>query len=239
MRKKISRYISLLLLICSLTSIPLQAATDKKGKKDKEALKAEYKESPIYQGTAIGVEVAGLANHILGSDILSTEVQIQSNFKNRFMPTLEVGYGKTNTINDANDIHYKTNAPYFRIGMDYNIFYLKTYLPGYLYAGLRYGWSSFSYDVDGPDMKDPNYGGQITVPFAATGQDSKAHWAEAIVGIKVRIYKSFHMGWSLRYKRRMSVTNHENSVPWYIPGYGKNAGSCFCFSYNLIYNLPF
>lgn len=226
----------MLLPVCSLLMLPQTAQAQKK---DKETLKAEYKASPLYQGTAVGVEIAGAGNYLLGSDVFSTEVQIQSNLKNRFLPTLEIGYGKTDATNESNYFHYKTQAPYFRIGMDYNVFYLKPYLPGYLYVGLRYGMSNFSYEVSGPDMKDPNYGGHVSVPFGDISETSSAHWLEAVVGIKVRIYKRFHMGWAVRYKMRMSATAHENSTPWYIPGFGENAGSSFNLTYNLIYNLPF
>lgn len=236
MRKKIYESISLLLLLTSsLLLVPSPAWGQKK---DKEQLEADYKASPVYQGSSIGVEIAGIGGYLLGGDILSSEILLQTNLKNRFLPTLEIGYGKTDAVNDANDMHYKTAAPYFRIGMDYNVFYLKPYLPGYLYVGLRYGMSSFSYDVSGPDMTDPNYGGTV-VPFSYTGVKSKAQWLEGVVGIKVRIYKGFHMGWTVRYKMRMSIDNHENSVPWYVPGFGKNASSSFNLTYNLIYNLPF
>ena len=37
----------------------------------------------------------------------------------------------------------------------------------------------------------------------------------------------------------MSVEGHDNSIPWYVPGFGKNAGSSFNLTYNLIYNLTF
>lgn len=195
--------------------------------------------TPLYQGLSVGVEIAGLGSYLLGSDILSSEIAIQANLKNRFMPILEVGYGKADAINEGNDLHYKTSSPYFRIGMDYNVFYKKSHLPGYLYAGLRYGMTSFSYDVSGPDMTDPNYGGEISYPYAYSGLKSKASWMEAVLGLKVKIYKGFCMGWSVRYKKRISVDNHENSVPWYVPGFGKNAGSSFNLMYNLIYNLPF
>lgn len=149
MKKKISKYISLLLLLTSSLLLPTPAHAQKK---DKETLKAEYKASPLYQGTSIGIEIAGAGGYLLGSDMLSSEIILQTNLKNRFLPVIEVGYGKTDVINDANDMHYKTSAPYFRIGMDYNVFYQKPYLPGYLYVGLRYGMSSFSYDASGPDM---------------------------------------------------------------------------------------
>ena len=237
MRKKISASISLFLVLSS-SLLFLFPAPSWAQKKDKEQLKTDYKASPFYQGSSIGVEIAGIGGYLLGGDIMSSEILLQSNLKNRFLPTLEIGYGKTDVVNDANDMHYKTSAPYFRIGMDYNVFYLKPYLPGYLYVGLRYGMSSFTYDVSGPDMTDPNYGGTV-VPFSYTGLKSKAKWLEGVVGIKVRIYKGFHMGWAVRYKMRMSIDNHENSVPWYVPGFGKNASSSFNLTYNLIYNLPF
>lgn len=236
MKKKISRYISLLLILNSLFFLPSATWAQKKSK---EELKADYKASPVYQGSSVGIEIAGLAGHLLGSDMLSSEVILQSNLKNRFFPTLEIGYGQTDVIHDTNSLHYKTSAPYFRIGMDYNAFYLKPYLPGYLYAGLRYAMTSFSYDIEGPDMHDPNYGGIIQIPYAFDGNKSKANWIEAVVGIKVKIYKRFCMGWAVRYKMRMSITNAENSEPWYVPGFGKNSSSSFNLTYNLIYNLPF
>ena len=228
----------MLLLTSSLFVLPVEGQTQKP-KRDKETLKAEYKSSPFYQGSSVGLEVATAAGYLLGGDILGSEIQFQTNLKNRYMPILEMGYGKTNTTNTDNEMHYKTSAPYFRIGLDYNAFYLKPYLPGYLYVGARYGMSSFTYDVDGPLMKDPNYGGFIEVPFAPPSEKSNAHWLEAVVGIKVKIYKRFCMGWAVRYKIRMSVDGHENSVPWYVPGFGKNASSSFNLTYNLIYNLPF
>lgn len=168
MKKRISEFISQLLIASSLLliSAPATGQTPAPTKVKKE----EKKETPLYQGTAVGLEIAGLASHLLGSDILSSEIQIQSNLKNRFLPVLEIGYGKADAVNDGTNLHYKTSAPFFRIGMDYNIMYKKTHLPGYLYVGLRYGMTSFSYDVDGPAMTDPNYGGLIEVPYSYHGQ---------------------------------------------------------------------
>lgn len=240
MKKKTLSYILRLLILNSV----LLASPDAWGQVHKSepqlpATQEKEEKTPLYQGLSVGVEIAGLGSYLLGSDILSSEIAIQANLKNRFMPILEVGYGKADAINEGNDLHYKTSSPYFRIGMDYNIFYKKTHLPGYLYAGLRYGMSSFSYDVSGPDMTDPNYGGEISHSYAYSGLKSKASWMEAVLGLKVKIYKGFCMGWSLRYKKRIKVDGHENSIPWYVPGFGKNSGSSFNLMYNLIYNLPF
>ena len=240
MKKKTLRYISLLLILTnSIWLCPGAWGQTVPQKKDKETLKAAYQTTPFYQGTSIGVEVAGAAGYALGSDILSSEVKLEANIKNPYMPVVEIGYGKTDATNDDTQMHYKTSAPYFRVGMDYNVFYLKPYLPGHLYVGGRYAMSSFTYDVDGPIMSDPNYGGHITSNYAYTGQKSMAKWLEAVVGIKVKIYKRFCMGWAVRYKIRMKVDENENSTPWYVPGYGKNGSSSFNLTYNLTYDLPF
>ena len=235
MRKIISGYILQFLILSSLLLCPMYAFSQKKNDKDKE--KAENVK--LYQGTTIGVEVAGLGNYVLGSDILSSEVMIQANLLNRFLPIVEIGYGKVNTTSDATDIHYQTAAPFFKIGADYNFFYNKPHLPGYLYAGLRYGFSSFMYDVDGPEMADPNYGSLIKYPFSYHGVNTKANWLEILGGMKVKIFKGFCMGWSVKYKKRLSYTHYENTEPWYIPGYGNNAATGFSVSYHLMYNLPF
>ena len=237
MKRKISRSILQLLTISSLLLLPATGWSQIKvikAESDKDAKKTSF-----YQGTSVGLEIAGMGSYLLGSDILNSDIQVQANLWNRILPIVEVGFGKTDIISDATDIHYKTSAPYFRIGADYNILHKKTHLPGMLVGGIRYGFSSFSYDVEGPTMTDPNYGGIIEAPFSYLGQECKAHWVEAVVGLKVKIYRSFWMGWNIRIKKRMSFTKHENSEPWYVPGFGKNSGSSFNLSYHLIYNLPF
>ena len=239
MRKKISKSILQLLTISSLLFFPL-AAQAQTAQIEKDIKKAtEVKDTRFYRGTSIGLEIAGIGSHLLGSDIFNTEIQAQANLLNRFFPVFEIGMGKADTTNDGTDIHYKTSAPYFRIGMDYNFLYQKPHLPGILLGGIRYGFSSFDYDVEAPTMTDPNFGGTTDVPFSYLGQKCTAHWLEAVVGLKVKIYKGFCMGWSCRYKRKMSLSKDENTRPWYIPGFGKNSSGSFNLSYHLIYNLPF
>ncbi len=237
MRKKISKSILQFLTICSLFLLPLSGWSQEKSVQAND--KEEHTKNSFYQGTAIGLEIAGIGSYLLGSDIMNSEIQVQSNLLNKYFPVVEVGFGKTDATDDATDNHYKTSAPYFRIGIDYNFLHKKTHLPGVFLVGLRYGFSSFSYDVDAPNMKDPIYGGNTEIPFAFKDQKAKSQWIEAGIALKAKIYKGFHMGWSVRYKRRISVTKQTNSEAWYIPGFGKNADSSFNLSYHLIYNLPF
>ena len=151
---------------------------------------------------------------------------------------MEIGYGSMDATDDETDIHFKTSAPFFRIGANYNVFYKKPHLPGYFTVGLRYGFTSFKYDIQAPALVDPNWG-HTQVPFDYNGMKTKVGWLELVLGLKANVYKNFYMGFTARYRSRLSMTKHENSEPYYIPGYGRGKSSNFGLTYNLIYQLPF
>ncbi len=190
---------------------------------------------PVFQGMSVMVDAVGPGWYALGGDFFSTEVALEVNLLNRFFPVLEVGYGKTDATNEDTELHYKTAAPYFRVGLNYNVQYKKK-SPGYIYAGGRVGYTSFKYDVDGPPMTDPVWGGEI--PFRFTDIESNALWAELMVGVRTQIYKNFHMGWSFRYKVRLNVKDSPNASPWYIPGFGASDNTSFGATYDLVYRIP-
>lgn len=231
MRKTITAYIILLTSSLCLILPPACAQTD--GNKPKEESKEEV---PLYNGCSIGIDVFGLGNQLFGGSSISSEVSFDVNLKNRFFPIVEIGYGHTDTTDEEFDIHYRSSAPYFRIGMDYNTMSKKK-SENFLFAGIRYGFSTFKYDVSAPALQDPVWEG--TVPFGYDGIGSHAHWLELLLGIKVKIVKNFRMGWTLRYKARLNVGDNRNATPWYIPGYGSNKSTNFGFTYNFIYQLPF
>lgn len=190
---------------------------------------------PSFKGMAISVDLFSPGAYIFGSDFFSSEIAIEANILNRIFPIAEIGYGRTDATDEDSQFHYKTAAPYFRIGMNYNIQY-KRQRPDHIYAGIRLGFTSFKYDVYGPEMKDPVWGDKI--PFKYNDISSHALWGEILFGIKAQVYKNFHMGWSLRYRINGYVKKGINSEPWYIPGFGSNSSTKFSASYNLIYQIP-
>lgn len=152
--KKRETLIYTILLGSSLLLCPLRSTAQEK----KTATTEEKATVPLYQGTYVGLDVFGLGSKIFGSDFTSAEVSVEVNLKNRFIPIIEIGYGHTDTTDDETNIHYKASAPYFRIGMNYNILFKKPHLPGYAYGGIRYGFTSFTYDVDGSRNGRPDLG---------------------------------------------------------------------------------
>ena len=221
------RLISLLLLFC--IGLPLIAQqqrpvhTPKRDQKKKEV--TEIDTIPFYNGTYVGVDLYGIGSKLLGGDFMSSEVSIAVNLKNKFIPTVEFGMGGTDTWSETG-IHYKSKAaPFFRIGVDYNTMAKKKEKNSYLYAGIRYAFSSFKYDVS-------------TLPADHPGMKASVQWLEIVLGVKVRIYKNFNMGWSVRMKYKTSASTGEYGDPWYVPGYGKYKSNNMGITYSLIYKLP-
>ena len=221
-RPSISTYIIALLTLSSWLFLPAHL----------------HAQDKLFQGVKVGVDVLGLLNQALGSDAHSSEASVEVNLKNRFFPIMELGYGGMETTDDETDIYFKTSAPFVRLGMDYNVLYKKPHLPGYFTVGVRYGFSSFKYDVQAPDLVDPNWG-NIAVPVRYEGVKSNVSWAELVVGLKTNVYKNFYIGFTARYRARLSMTKNENSEPSYIPGYGQGKSSNYGITYNLVYKLPF
>lgn len=189
---------------------------------------------PWFQGFTVSVDVLGAAMRLFSS-YGTFEAALRLSLKNRFLPIAELGYGFCNYTNEANHISYKTNAPFFRVGMDYNMLKNK-FQDNRLYAGLRYGFSSYKYDMSGPDLVDPIWKG--TDKFEMNGIISTSHWMELVVGCQVKIYGCFHMGWSVRLKFHLASTKNQYSKAYYIPGYGTTTnGTAWSGSYNLIFDL--
>lgn len=242
---------SLLLLLCFGLPLLAQqkrpAPTPKRDQKKKEAVVDTI---PFYNGTYVGLDLYGMGSKLLGGDFMSTEVSVAVNLKNRFIPTIELGMGGTDEWNETG-VHYKSKAaPYFRIGVDYNTMAKKVEKNSYLYVGLRYGLTSFKYDVSTMPAEDPLWGDGIgnpslgddvwggSVPFNHLGMKGSMQWFELVFGVKVRIYKNFNMGWSLRMKYKTSASIGEYGNPWYVPGYGKYKSNNMGITYSLIYKLP-
>ena len=191
-----------------------------------------------FKGIGLSADLSGYAYSLL-DDYTSAEFAVEANFGNRIYPTVEIGKGWCDTTDETTLIHYKTSAPYYRVGLNYN-FFTKDEKPNpdsYIYGLARIAWTNPQYDVNTPPITDPVWGGESSL--ALKGVNGSCTWAELGAGIKVKIAKGFHMGWSIRYKVRISQQKGTNSNMWYIPGYGINKSTCFGGTYSLIYEIPF
>lgn len=215
-------------------------------KKEKKAAEIEY---PLYNGVFVGIDLWGIGSGLLGGNMTSSEVVACVDLKHRFFPTVEVGYGKTDEWSD-DGIHYKSGAPYFRIGMDYNALYKKKH--GHMIlVGLRYGFSRFNYDIGSYELNDPIYGGPPMNPnisddiwggsvlYQHPGMKGSMQWLEVGVGIRTRVWRALYMGWGIKYHFKLSESKGRFGDPWYVPGFGKYGNNALGVQYTIMYKLPF
>lgn len=222
-RKSILTYISSIAINVFMLAVCTTVSAQGKTNADKEG------EVALFKGFAVSVDLVGPVQMMI-SDYGQYEAALRLNLRNKYFPIVEVGLGKADYTDDATDISYKTSAPYARIGIDFNL--LKDKKDIYrLYAGARYAYTTFEYDINHPGIKDPVWG--TDAEFRADDVKCDYHWLEALIGVDAKIWGPVHMGWSLRYRSRLSSKEGEIGNAWYVPGYGKGGGSVIGGTFNV------
>lgn len=162
------------------------------------------------------------------------EAAARLNMRGKFFPIFELGMGVSNHTDETTDLHYKVHSPYYRIGLDYN--FCKNVRSGNrLFAGVRYAFTTYKYDLSGPDITDNIYGGSL--PYHFEGLRGTNHWAEVIFGLETKVWGILHLGWSIRYKLRLYNKKNSLGNAWYVPGYGKNDTHALGGTFNLIFDI--
>lgn len=222
-------------LLSSLVCQPLVAQRDTTAVRGFRRLisKLTPEDQPLFCGMAVGVDVLGS-----GLAAFSTYgeygAMVRVNLKQKFFPTFEAGLGVCDRTDEGTSIHLKASAPYFRVGCDYN--FLKDLKSGHrVFGGLRAGYTTFSYDISSPALSDPVW--HDTATFDYRDVKSNMLWAELVFGIEAKIWRNFHMGWNVRYRRRLHQKVSEPGEAWYVPGFGRNDSSTFGGTFNLIFEL--
>jgi len=208
---------------------------DGKEKPAKKAKKKKDKKEPsFFYGVAVGADILGPILKVGGSDWRQFEVMARVNLLDKYFPIFEMGIGEADHEGHDLDNHFSVRAPYFRIGADYN--FTKKHNGNRLLLGLRYGFSTFNYDLDaGTPLSDPVWKTQMEVNYKDL--HCQAHWAEVVFGVETRLWTIIHAGWDLRVKFRISEKDPTLGQPWFVPGYGKNDTSCWGGSFKILIDI--
>lgn len=188
----------------------------------------KVKKTRFFESLTVGVDLVGPAMHLF-SDHGEYQAYAQLNIKGKYLPAIEIGYGKADKDNFITQIAYKSKGMFGRIGCDFNI--LKNKHDDYRFmAGLRYGLTSFNYDTTlAPDS--------ITGSRTTVSEKCTLHWAELVLGVDAKVWGPLHMGWTMRYRRRIKATNYQYN-PQYAPGFGDvDAGTQIMFLYTVAVQL--
>jgi hypothetical protein len=203
----ISRLTISLLLVFGLSA---PASAQKLFKLEKDTI-------PIMRGFQVSFDLLGAGMLQLG-DYGQLEGAFRLNLHDQWFPIVEIGYGKADHHDDeVTHLTYKTQAPYFRVGVDFNLL-RKKHGPNRLYAGFRYAFTSYKVDMWRDNLPDPVW--KWDTGFGVRDEACSQHWAEAVLGIDAKVWGPLHLGWSARYKRRLAHNDGIIGKTWYVPGYG-------------------
>ena len=189
---------------------------------------------PVFRGFAVSFDLVG-AGLLLLSDAGQYEGALRINLHDEWFPIVELGYGKADHMEEATQIAYKTSAPYFRVGIDRNLLKDK-HGKNRLYGGIRYAFTSYKVDIFRPEFSDPTW--LWPVSYEIMGAPCKHHWLEVVLGLDAKIFGPLHLGWSVRYKRRLSHSEDGDfGNTWYVPGYGKYGDTRLGGTFNVIIDI--
>lgn len=227
-RRHISTFISRLSvsLLLGLMALPSQAQL--------KMFRMEQDSVAFFRGFAVSFDLVGPAMLML-SDHGEYEGALRINLHDQWFPIFEAGIGRANHENDeVTEITYKTTAPYFRIGMDWNILN-KKHGPNRMYAGFRYAFTSFNVDIIRENLPDPVWLSQTG--FGIQDLSCSMHWLEVVFGIDAKIMGPLHLGWSVRYKRPLYHKNGDIGNIWYVPGFGTGSDDQLAANFNVIIDI--
>lgn len=189
---------------------------------------------PLLTTVNVGVNIFDAFMNCFGQSFGSVDVFGELPLFNWFVPTVELGVGWGSQAPKDNNYRYKANPSFFaKLGFNYNFLYKSN--PDYqVYVGFRAGFSPMSYTIKDVTVNG-GYWDQTVHPEIGK-QTATAFYGQALAGLKVKIYKEFSLGWSVRYNFKFNSPHGSASDPWYIPGMGGNNKLSATFS--LIYTLP-
>ena len=203
---------------------PLSAQTPKSEGEAVEAVEDALAKKKVrfFHGVAVGIDLVGPIMKVAGSDWSQMEVFARVSLLDKFFPVFELGMGEGDHEGRELDNHFKTRAPYFRAGLDYN--FNKKHNGNRLFLGLRYGFSSYTYTFDAKTpLTDPVW--HQSRELNIEDLSGTTHWGELVLGLETKLWTIIRLGWDMRFKFQLKQYAAPEGEPWYIPGYGKSAPS--------------
>lgn len=188
---------------------------------------------PLLYSANVGFNFFDGVMSLFGQKHSSYDISASLSLHNWIEPVIEMGIGFANNHPESSNFRYKSKPSFYgKFGANYNFLYKSN--PDYqIYLGLRFGYSSYRYEITDITINSDYWGQQNH--FTISDQSAHAFYGQVVAGIKVKIWKMFSLGWSLRYGFKIKETSGSNSTPWFVPGYGTQTLNA---TFSLIYTIP-
>jgi hypothetical protein len=191
-------------------------------------------------GLRLGLDLARPVKSLVDEYFYGYEIMADFRITDRFYIAAEFGNDKDDQIEE--NLVSSTKGTYVKLGADFNAYNNWVGMNNSIYAGLRYGFSTFDQDLKGYTIYtgDSTFPGTIVDdPISYSGLT--AHWVEFIFGIKTEVFNNLFLSINLQLKNKFYEEVPENFNNLYIPGFNTtNDYSDFGvgFGYGVSYLIP-
>ncbi|WP_320815025.1 DUF6048 family protein [Flavobacterium sp.] len=190
-------------------------------------------------GLRVGVDLQRLTKSFYDKDYKGLEIVGDYRITKKFYIAGELG-NEDKTVDDDR-FNFTTKGTYFKVGFDYNAYENWLDMENMIYAGMRYGVSSFSQTLNTYTIYDPtNYYGENTIVSGEKFNGLTASWIEVVGGVKAKIINNLYLGFSVRLNYLVSNKKPDTFDNLYIPGFNRTYDGKFGagFNYTLSYMIP-
>ncbi|HEY0045765.1 MAG TPA: DUF6048 family protein, partial [Flavobacterium sp.] len=191
-------------------------------------------------GVRVGVDLYKLARSVYDENYQGIELVGDYRLTKKFYIAAELG--NENKTTDDEQLNFTTKGSYLKAGFDYNTYENWLDMENVIHIGLRYGFSTFSQQLNNFEIYNPNNYLGIS-PVVASGTEYNgltASWIEVVAGVKVEVFNNIFVGFSARVNRIVSNKQPENFSNLYIPGFNRTYEGDFGvgFNYTVSYFIP-
>ena len=192
-------------------------------------------------GIRVGIDISKLARTAFEDGFTGFEINGDYRLTKKIYAAAELGTSER--VWDEDGLRAITNGSFIKIGADLNAYNNWLGMDNAIFAGLRYGFSAFSQELDSYTIytSNPAFTTQIrdeNIKFSGLS----AHWAELIVGIKTEVINNLYLSINLQLKRKITEDRPENFDNLIIPGFNRTYDfSQFGvgYGYTISYLIPF
>ena len=224
----------LLLLISFLLFSPKAILAQVQSQQDSVEVREKY-------GLRLGIDLSKPARTFIDDDYQGFQVMGDYRLYEDYYLAGEIG-NERKTISEAN-VTSLAKGSYIKLGVNYNAYENWTGMQNMIFAGLRYGFATFSTELQEFSVYTPdNYFPPDIRKESQQFSNLTASWVELQLGVKVEVLNNLFLGTHLELKRRVTQTQPTNFDNLYIPGFNRtydNSGYGVGYGYSISYLIPF
>lgn len=191
-------------------------------------------------GLRLGVDLSKPLRTILEENYQGFEITGDYRLYKDYYLAGEIGNEK-NVISEPN-VTAEAKGSYIKLGVNYNAYDNWRGMENLIFAGLRYGFATFSSELQEYSIYSGN---NYFEPDIRTEprefNNLTASWVELQLGIKVEVLNNVFLGTHVQLKRRVTQTQPSNFDNLYIPGFNRTYDDSTIgvgYGYSISYLIP-